>query len=204
MKVEGAEKVKKLRIGLLLLTLIPGMGHLWEGRDFKGLLLFSLFAACAAGVLEGALLWSGPGRTEILVMSSLGLVAVWGYAFFDIFRFAYEPLRERDRYRRSEHLREGILCFLRGDYERAEKEFLANIRLNPGDPESLFRLAVLCRVRGDLPRAKRYLRALRRNDLEEKWRWESAQEEELISALENKAQGKVTEKTSEEVAQTAI
>jgi len=176
--------VKNLKATPLILSVVAGMGHLWEGRDLKGLVLFAVFAAGCAGILEGALLWSGPGKTEILVISVLVTAAVWVYSFADILRATYEPLRERNSLRRNEHLRQGILCFLRCDYETAEREFLANIRMEPGDPESLFRLAVICRIRGELSRARRYLRALRRTDTDEKWNWERSQEETLLGTLE--------------------
>jgi len=174
------------------------MGHLWEGRDLKGLLLFAIFAAGCAGVLEGAVLWTGPGRTEILVVSLMVAGAVWIYSFVDVFKFAYEPWRERSRLKRNEHLRRGIISFLRNDYETAEREFLANIRIEPGDPESLFRLAVICRMRGELGRARKYLRALRRTDLEEKWSWERAQEEALIAEFEKTPKKETHEETTEE------
>ena len=195
--------MKRVRLVPLLLSFVPGMGHLWEGRDFKGLVLFALFVAAGGGVLEGALLWSGPGKTEILVVSSLIAAGVWIYSFADLFRLVYEPWRERDRLRRNEHLREGILCFLRSDYETAEREFLANLRLNPGDPESLFRLAVLCRLRGELGRAKKYLRALRRTDLEEKWSWERAQEEALIAQMERQ-EGEIPQEEGEVLHEEAV
>jgi hypothetical protein len=183
--------VKNVKVTPLFLSLVAGMGHLWEGRDLKGLVLFASFAAGSAGILEGTLLWSGPGKAEILAISLLATVAVWVYSFVDILRLTYEPWREKNRLRRNEHLRQGILSFLRCDYETAEREFLANIRLEPGDPESLFRLAVICRIRGELSRARRYLRALRRTDVDEKWNWERSQEEALIVELERELRKRV-------------
>ena len=159
--------MKKLKITPLALSLVPGMGHLWEGRDLKGLVIFAVFAVGFAGILEGTLLWSGPGKAEIAAVSSVVVLAALVYSVADIVRLTYAPWREKNQLRRSEHLRQGILSFLRCDYETAEREFLANVRLEPGDPESLFRLAVICRLRGELSRARRYLRALRRTDLDE-------------------------------------
>ena len=190
--------MKKVRLTPILLSLIAGMGHLWEGRDLKGLLLFAIFAAGCAGILEGAVLWTGPGGTEILIVSAVVAAAVWIYSFVDVLKFAYGPWRERNRLKRTEHLRRGIISFLRNDYETAEREFLANIRIEPGDPESLFRLAVICRIRGELGRAKKYLKALRRTDLEEKWSWERAQEEALIAEFEKTAGKETHEETTEE------
>ncbi len=119
-----------------------------------------------------------------LVVSLLVAAVTWVYSFVDVFRLSYEPLREKQRLRRSEHLRQGILSFLRADYETAEREFLANARAEPGDPESLFRLAVISRMRGEFSRARRYLRALRRTAVDEKWSWERSREEQLIADLE--------------------
>jgi hypothetical protein len=180
----GAYAVKNLKVTPLLLSVVAGMGHLWEGRDLKGLVIFATFAAGCAGILEGTLLWSGPGKTTILVLALLVTLGVWAYAFIDILRLTYEPWREKNRLRRGEHLRQGILSFLKSDYETAEREFLANLRIEPGDPESLFRLAHVARIRGEYARARRYLRALRRTDLDEKWGWERSQEEALIAELE--------------------
>jgi hypothetical protein len=177
---------KNLKIGPLLLSVVAGMGHLWEGRDLKGLGLFALFAAGLAGVLEGFVLWAGPGKTEITVIAGLIVVGVWGYSFFDIIKLTYGPWREKIRLTRDEHLRRGILSFLKGEHQIAEQELLANLRLEPGDPESLFRLAVLSRMRGELGRARRYLRAVKRTDVDEKWVWERGAEETLIDETEKK------------------
>jgi len=137
-------------------------------------------------VLEGLVLWAGPGKTEITVIAAIVVAGVWCYTFIDIVRLTYGPWREKIRLRRSEHLRRGILSFLKGEHAAAEQELLANLRLEPGDPESLFRLAVLCRLKGDLGRARRYLRALKRTDTDEKWAWERIAEESLIDETEKK------------------
>ena len=171
---------RNIKIMPLLLTVVAGMGHLWEGKDLKGLALFAGFAAGLAGLVEGLVLWSGPGKTEITAAAAVLVVCVWGYAFYDILRLTYGPWREKVLLARSEHLRRGIVAFLKSEYDTAERELLANLRLEPGDPESLFRLAVICRLRGENGRARRYLRALRRTDLAEKWRWEVGCEEALL------------------------
>ncbi|HQF66209.1 MAG TPA: hypothetical protein PLR66_10200 [Planctomycetota bacterium] len=177
---------RNIKIVPLLLSVVAGMGHLWEGKDLKGLALFALFAAGMAGVLEGLVLWAGPGKIEITIGAAIVVAGVWCYAFVDIVRLTYRPWREKIRLRRSEHLRRGILSFLKGEHADAERELLANLRLEPGDPESLFRLAVLCRLKGDFGRARRYLRALKRTDAEEKWAWERVAEESLIEEAEKK------------------
>ncbi len=182
---------RNIKIVPLLLSVVAGMGHLWEGKDLKGLALFALFAAGLAGVLEGLVLWAGPGKTEITVVAAIVVAGVWGYSFFDIVRLTYGPWREKIRLTRNEHLRRGILSFLKGEHAAAEQELLANLRLEPGDPESLFRLAVLCRMRGELGRARRYLRALKRMDADEKWVWERAAEENLIDEAEKKRPAEV-------------
>ncbi len=178
--------LKNLKIVPLLLSVVAGMGHLWEGKDLKGLGLFALFAAGLAGVLEGLVLWAGPGKFEISIVAGIVVVCVWVYSIVDVLKLTYGPWREKIRLTRSEHLRRGILSFLKGEHQIAEQEFLANLRLEPGDPESLFRLAVLSRMRGEIGRARRYLRALKRTDVDEKWAWERGVEEALIDETEKK------------------
>lgn len=181
---------KKIKIIPLGLSLIAGMGHLWEGKDLKGLMIFSFFAAAAAGLVEGAVLWSGDGRLLISLISLGIMLAVWGYAFFDIFRMTYGPWIEKNRLKRSEQVRQGILGFLRNDYDLAERAFMNNLQLTPGDSESLFRLAVICRRRGAFTRARRYLNQLRKTDMAEKWRWEGGQELMIMQSLESREKEK--------------
>jgi len=184
--MRGKEMARKLRLTPVLLSVIAGIGHLVEGRDLKGLVLFALFASGLAGTLEGLFLWYGPGKSVVTAVSASVALGAWVYSLWDILRLSYEPWREKNRLRRKEHIRRGTIAFLRGEYETAERELLAALRLDPNDPDSLFRLAVLARVRGETGRASRYLRALRRVDLAGKWAWEREREEELLAEQRKK------------------
>ncbi len=188
---------KNIKIVPILLTLIPGMGHLWEGKDLKGLVLFSSFAVGAAGILEGMVLWAGEWGGVIALCSFGWTCLVFGYALIDIFRFTYGPWRQKIELKRKKHLHAGILSFLKSDYEIAEQEFQENLRLMAGDPESLFRLAVISRRRGEIGRARRYLKIAGKNDLCGKWSWECSREEEFLHGMEHEYK-KTKKRTAEE------
>ena len=79
-----------------------------------------------------------------------------------------------------QRLREATALYLQNEPERVLQLLRENLRDDPKDVESLFRIAVVCREQGDLRSARRCLARLRRVDVEQKWGWEAEEEAALL------------------------
>jgi len=164
---------RKVRFLPIVLNLISGLGHIWEGRDRRGLVLFILFAFSFFGLLNGLVLVEGPEGAAIAWISfALGL-GTWTFGLVDIVRLTHGPRVERIETDRIARIREASERFLRDDIEGAERLLRENLRVDPRDPDSLIRLATILAAQGDRRAVIRCLARLRAADLDGKWAWEA-------------------------------
>ena len=160
----------------VLLSLVPGWGHVYLGREARGLVLFTVFAIGGFGLLNGLLLYIGWGRSFVLAASGFTALAVWVWACVDIIRLTSPVRRHAEEEDRLKALREGTVRYLRGDLEDAKRAFGRCLKKDPGDVEALFRLGILCARSGDSRGARTYLRRASKLDLDGKWVWEIQRE----------------------------
>jgi len=164
------------RVLALGLSLVPGWGHVYWGREVLGLAVFTAFALAGFALFNGIFIYLGDGR-EFLVRGSAGLVlGIVGWTWFDIICRTGPRRLKAEEEERDHNLREGMIAYLRGDHEGAKALFRSCVRADPFDVEALFRMGVACSRTGDIREAAVWLRRTRRHDLEDKWRWEIAEE----------------------------
>lgn len=168
----------------LLLTLIPGWGHVYWGREGQGLRLFTLAALATFILLNAALIYVGSWRSILLVAATLGVVLVVLWCWLDILRLTAGDRVHADIQVRQEALWEGTLAYLQNDLPAARARFEACVRRDPTDVEALFRLAVVTARSGDGRRARSLLRRTLRLDGDGIWEWEIGRE---LSRLEGRA-----------------
>ena len=160
------------RIPALLLSLVPGWGHVYWGREALGIGIFSAAALVGFLFLNAWLVYQGSGKTTMVwvfgVVFCLVMVANW----IDIF-LRTEPARvsEDDR-RRKLCLERGTASYLQGDLAGALGEFRECLKIEPNCPEALFRIGVLAVRQDDFELARTSLRRALRYDIGEKWKWE--------------------------------
>ena len=160
------------RILALALSLVPGWGHIYWGREALGLVLFTVFAVGGFALLNGAVIYIGRGQ-HALIASGAALIIGTAIGAWAHILLATSPRRvQASEERRQKALREGTVAYLRGDFKTACELFQGCVEDDPSDFEALFRLGVVCSRAGDVRRARSWLRRVRRHDLEDKWRWE--------------------------------
>ena len=103
------------RIPALLLSLVPGWGHVYWGRESVGIGIFSVAAVVGFAFLNSWLVYQGAGKTTLVwvfgVVFGLVMVANW----IDIFlRTDPERMGEDDRRRRL-CMQRGTAAYLQGD-----------------------------------------------------------------------------------------
>jgi tetratricopeptide (TPR) repeat protein len=156
----------------LLLSLLPGLGQVYLGRDLAFLVYFSLEALCLFAALNAVLLYQGPERPRLVQGALAAAGVVWLAGIWDVLRRTAPSRLKRIEGEKARLLRDGMIAYLREDLAGAETLFRACLALDGEEVEALFRLGVLLRRQGDVRGARRSLRRARKLDLEEKWRWE--------------------------------
>mgnify|MGYP001194902154 CR=1 FL=1 len=164
------------RIPALLLSLVPGWGHVYWGRESAGIGIFSAAALVGFAFLNSSLVYQGAGKTTLAWVFGVILGLVMAANWIDIFlRTDPERIAEDDRRRRL-CMQRGTAAYLQGDLDGALGEFRECLKIEPNCPESLFRLGVLAVQKDDLETARSSFRRALRYDLAEKWSWEIEQQ----------------------------
>ncbi|MCZ6602740.1 MAG: tetratricopeptide repeat protein [Planctomycetota bacterium] len=166
----------------VILTTIPGVGHVLLDRHPIGVYLFTVFAVSANGALVGARLWvNREHQFFILLLSTLGLLLVYPHAFVSIWRLTFGVNEVAKAGARAERLKQAVSHYLKGQLDDAAEILRKLLRQDELDVDCLFYLAMIHRDRGDRTKA---VRAYRRcAALNGKWKWEAQQE---IQALRHK------------------
>lgn len=165
----------------ILLSLLPGWGHIYLGREGQGLLVFTAAAISGFTLLNATLIYLGELRGTLIGIASIATAGLFLYSVGDIFRLT-APLRlQRISRRRDQLLWEGMLAYLRSDYVGAEQKFLECARLDALDVEPVFRAGVAASRRGAWREARRLFNKARKLDIELKWKWELEEELQRVN-----------------------
>lgn len=167
----------------LLLSLVPGLGHLILARSRRGLLLF---LAGSGGWNLALVSYAGPVpplgdwtfRTGVIIG-----VAVTAFAVIDLFRIGVYARWTRVRHRRREFLRQGIRCYLRQDFPAARGYLDRLLDLDSGDATARLYLASLERRAGRMDRALRHARKALRANPRNRFHPELEREIEMVREL---------------------
>jgi len=156
----------------LILSVIPGFGHLYLGRHWRGLVVFAVFALAANGMYFAHEM--APDETGVYVFSLCrgAAVAMIAYSLLHVAylsrRFERKPLAERKDY----HFKRGQLQYVGGAFDEAASEFLTVLKLDPMDVDARFHLAMSYRALGRRRDAEKTFKRCLADDLDGKWRWE--------------------------------
>jgi hypothetical protein len=183
------------RVLAMVLSLFPGWGHVYLGRERAGLVLFTLVVASAFVMVNSLLVLSGPWRIWLSRPAAAAAILLWAVGVADIVRLTSPRRRRRIEEEKKELLRAGMIAYLKDDLEAAESAFRACLKLDSHEVEALVRLGMVLVHRSRPGRAKAYLRRARALDMEEKWIWEI--ERDLLK-LKKKPKGTGTEVRSSE------
>jgi len=197
----------------LLLSVVPGWGHVYWGRELLGMGIFTVAALCAFAWFNGVFVYRGAGRGALAVSAGVLLAIVVVVQCVELAwrtrpqRVAAEE-KERERW-----MRDGTAAYLRGNLDAALECFRHCLRTRPQDVDALFRLGVVAARAGDTRAATRWLRRTTRYDLDDRWHWEIEREfaklrrdrgsEERESSVDRSAQPSVRETREEEEAEPA-
>ena len=164
----------------IVLTVVPGWGHVYWGLEKLGLALFTLFAVSAFAVANASLValgaWSGP----LLAVTAIVCGLLWGYAFVDILRRTSARRLADEEAQLRDLLVQGVIYYLHDELEKSTGLFQQMVRLDPLDFEARFRLGVVASRLGDAKGARRWFQQAAKHDVEGKWAWEIRHERDRL------------------------
>lgn len=156
----------------LILAVIPGLGHLYLGRQWRGLMVFALFALAANGMYAAGLMGDREIGIYVFSLCRGAAVAVWLYSLLHVAYLSgrFEPARVGER--KDYHFKRGLTQYLSGAFDAAKAEFLTVLKLDPMDIDARFHLAMTHQALGQRRRALRAFKRCLADDLDAKWKWE--------------------------------
>ncbi|MEM7232923.1 MAG: tetratricopeptide repeat protein [Planctomycetota bacterium] len=160
----------------LFLSLVPGWGHIYWGREMLGLGLFTIVAVFGFVLMNGMWIYRGAGAGFMTWISVAVCLATVVGSWIDLVLRTTPARVEREKSARERFLEQGTIAYTRGDFDSAEVDFRECLRIDPQDLEALFRLGVVLARKEDRVGAAKVFEQALRFDLEGKWRWEIARE----------------------------
>ena len=162
------------------LAIVPGLGHLYLGRCWRGLFVFALFAIAANGACFAIITPPSEMRENVLGLCLTAAAAMWAYSIFHVAhlsrRFQTKALAERKAY----PLKRGLARYVAGAFDAAQTELLAVLKLDPMDTDARFHLAMTHKALGQKRKALKAFKRCLADDLDRKWEWEIKRELEKI------------------------
>lgn len=173
----------------LILSLVPGWGHIYWGREVLGMAIFTAFAVAAFALLNLFLVSLGPWKSAFVSLAAcLAFLAFIG-AVVDLWFRTYPKRVQAEAELRGRRLREGMLAYLGGDLEKASHCFRSCLKSDPHDVEASFRLGIIYCRGGDTRQGAHWLRRAGKLDVDGKWHWELARELERLKTKSQAAGG---------------
>jgi arginine exporter protein ArgO len=66
-----------VRVLILILGVVAGLGHVALGKRMKGLILFALFVTFANLAFVGRVILEGPYKKELFIVGAIGACLIW-------------------------------------------------------------------------------------------------------------------------------
>ena len=155
-----------------MLAVVPGLGHLYLGRHWRGLLVFALFALGVNGMFGCRVLTDSVLGIWVLHLCFTAAGAAWCYSVLHVAHlgraFASKPVQERKDY----HFKRGLTQYLAGAFDAARDEFRTVLKLDPMDVDARFHLGMTLQALGERRKAARAFKRCLADDIHAKWKWE--------------------------------
>jgi tetratricopeptide (TPR) repeat protein len=165
----------------LVLSIVPGWGHVYWGRELRGLAIFTAFAVSGFGLLNGLFIYLGEMRGLIIGGAAAVLAASATFSWYDIVRRTCAARVRAEAEERERSLKAGTVAYLEGDLDGAAAHLSRALEADPADFEALFRLGIVRARAGRKREARLQLRRALKHDTDGKWNWEIQREIELLA-----------------------
>ena len=156
----------------LILAVIPGFGHLYLGRHWRGLAVFAVFAVAVNGMYFAHEMATDDIVEYVFSLCRGAAVAMLAYSLLHVAYVSRQFERTSIAERKDYHFKRGQLQYVGGAFDEAKSEFLTVLKLDPMDTDARFCLGISCRALGERREAVKAFRRCLADDLGGKWQWE--------------------------------
>ena len=156
----------------LALAVVPGLGHLYLGRHWRGVLVFAVFAMAVNGMYFHLAAGESAGGEPILRFFAGACAAIWAYSVLHVAYLSRRFETKRFVERKDYHFKRGLTQYLGGLLEPARGEFLAVLKLDPMDIDARFHLGMTYLGLGERKKGVRSFKRCLTDDIDAKWKWE--------------------------------
>ena len=153
----------------LVLSIIPGWGHIWLRRYNRGLAIFLLFFAIVNLELMVFLRGEEADFEATFKYASAAAVGLFVFTIVDVFRITVWLRSNKVLEKRRTSYRRALTHYLRSEYGQARELALRMTRSDPLDVAALFVLGMIQREAGEKKKAIRTFRRALRSPTSEYW-----------------------------------
>ena len=156
----------------LILAVIPGFGHLYLGRHWRGLAVFAIFALAVNGMYFAHEMAPDEIAEYVFSLCRGAAIAMLAYSLLHVAYVSRQFERKSVAERKDYHFKRGQVQYVGGAFDEAKSEFLTVLKLDPMDIDARFQLGISCRALGERREAVKAFRRCLADDLAGKWHWE--------------------------------
>jgi len=165
-----------------LLAIVPGLGHVYLGKFWRGLAVFFIFSFAVNGIYF-AFVTGHPATSGAVFACFAGAAsAMLVYSVLHTIYLSCRTETASRRERKDYHFRRGMVQYIAGAYGQARDEFEAVLKLDPMDIDARFHLGMTLSALGDRAAAAKQFKRCLSDDITKKWNWEIKRQMEQISA----------------------
>lgn len=159
----------KRKLAIFFSVLFPGVGQIILGRYVNGFFLFAVYTFFLLLGISRFLVSDTFLGDRALCLAVGAAAAAWACALIETLQVGVGRKSKGTKADRDQHLRSGIVCYLKGEFGRAAEEFEAALALDRNDQDARFHLAMALKAQGSHRKARRALKQCLALDPNTKW-----------------------------------
>lgn len=159
-----------------LLSLVPGLGHVYIGRTHRGIFVFLIFMVATNSLYLAVTMGIPSQAPEVLSLFIGSMISSLLYSLLHIIYLSRRLETKAHAQSKEYHFKRGLSKYLEGSFDAANEEFIAVLKVDPLDADARFHLAMTELRLGNRTGAEREFRRCKADDIDCKWSWEIAQQ----------------------------
>lgn len=164
-----------------LLAIVPGLGHVYLGKFWRGIVVFFIFSLAVNGIYFAVVTGYPSAASGVFACFAGAACAMLAYSVLHTVYLARRTETASRRERKDYHFRRGMVQYIAGAFEPAKTEFEAVLKLDPMDIDARFHLGMTLAALGDHRTAAKQFKRCLSDDINHKWSWEVKRQMEQMS-----------------------
>lgn len=158
-------------VAFVFSILLPGLGQVLLSRYRKGLIVFfSIIISLDLSLIILPCLLGWQNSKQIGILLVVLAIIIYLYNLWDIFNIIYWKQRVSLQKKKKDMLKQGIVCYLQNDLDKAEKEFIKALKIDNDSIDILYYLSKTEEALGKISQKKRIVNKISHLDFTNKWK----------------------------------